>query len=255
MRTKTFLAVGIVIILVLVGLAGCSAAKVPATEGQPVSVNVGSQQTGIWVNGTGKVTLTPDIATLSLGVSAQTSSVAEAQSQASTAMDKVMAALKGNGVAQKDIQTQYYNVQQVTRWDDKSQLEVVIGFRVSNMVIAKIREMAKIGSIIDAVVAAGGDLTRINGINFSVEKPEQYYSQARELAMNDAKAKAQQIASLSGVTLGKPTFISENASAPPVPYPQVMYKGDMAAGAAPSVPISTGEMDIVLNVQVTYTIQ
>ena len=255
MRTKTFLAIGIVIVLALVGLAGCSAAKVAATDGQPVSVNIGSQQTGIWVNGTGKVTLTPDIATLSLGVSAQTSSVTEAQSQASAAMGKIMEALAANGVAQKDIQTQFYNVQQVTRWDDKNQQEVVIGYRVSNMVIAKLRDMAKIGSVIDAVVAAGGDLTRINGLAFSVEKPEQYYSQARELAMNDAKAKAQQIAALSGVTLGKPTFVSENASTPPVPYPQMAYKGDMAAGAAPSVPISTGELDIVLNVQVTYAIQ
>jgi uncharacterized protein YggE len=255
MRTKTFLAVGMVVMLVMVGLAGCSAARVAAADVPPVSVNVGNQQTGIWVNGEGKVTITPDIAILSLGVSAQTTSVAEAQSQASAAMDKVMTALTDGGVAKKDIQTQYFNVQQVTRWDDKGQQEVVIGFRVSNMVTAKLRDMPKIGSVIDAVVAAGGDLTRINGLNFSVEKPEQYYSQARELAMNDARAKAQQVAMLSGVTLGKPTYVSENSSAPPVPYPQVAYKSDMAAGAAPSVPISTGEMDIVLNVQVAYAIQ
>lgn len=253
MKNKVFVAVGI-FLLVLAGVIGHSAAGAAAADVQPINVNVGSQQTGIWVSGQGKVTVTPDIATITLGVSAQTPTVSAAQSQAASAMDKVMSALTGNGVDKKDIQTQNYNIQQVTRWDDKNQQEVVIGYRVNNMVVAKLRNLDKVGNTIDAAVAAGGDLIHVNGISFSVEKPDQYYTQVRELAMKDAKAKAEQIATLSGVTLGKPTYVSENSYAPQQPYP-VAYKMDAASGAGPTTPISAGETDITLSVQVTYAIQ
>lgn len=78
----------------------------------PINVTTNSQQ-GIWVNGQGTVTVTPDIATVNLGVSAQASTVSAAMSQASTAMDKIMAALSSNGVDKKDIQTSNFNIQQI----------------------------------------------------------------------------------------------------------------------------------------------
>jgi uncharacterized protein YggE len=257
MKNKIFLVVGAVLVLVLTVLAGCSTTGgAAAAESQPINVNVGNQQTGIWVNGEGKVTVTPDVATINLGVSAQAATVAEAQNQAATAMDQVMSALTSNGVAQNDIKTQYFNIQQVTRWDDKGQQETIIGYRVSNMVTAKIRTLDKVGTIIDAAASAGGDLTRINGINFSVDDPSQYYDQARELAMQDAKAKAEQIAELSGVTLGRPTYVVENTYTPPIIYRDAMAKAEMVAGApAPTTPITPGEADITLNVQVSYAIQ
>jgi uncharacterized protein len=170
-------------------------------------------------------------------------------------MDKVMAALTGAGIDKKDIQTQGYSIQQVTRWDDKGQQEVVLGFRVSNTVVAKLRVMDKAGSVIDAVVAAGGDNTRVNGINFSVEKPEQYNTQLREAAMKDAQAKAKQIADLAGVTLGKATYVTESSYVP-TNYPVAYKMLDSASGAGgATTAISAGETDITLNVQVTYSIQ
>lgn len=248
MKNKILLGVGVVVILIMAVLTGCSA----QTGGQPI-VNVGSQQTGVWVSGEGRVTVVPDLAIVTLGVSAQTATVAESQSQAATSMDKVMAALKANGVAEKDIQTQNYSIRQVTRWDDKTQQEVIIGYNVSNTVTAKLRDIPKAGATIDAVVAAGGDNIRFNGINFSIDKPEQYYTQARELAMKDAKAKADQMAKLSGLTLGPATYVSESSYVPgPTPYP--VYK-DAAMGAAPSTSISAGEMEVVLNVQIAYSIK
>jgi len=103
-------------------------------------------------------------------------------------------------------------------------------------------------------VAAGGDYTRVNGISFSVENPEQYYTQVRDLAMKDAKAKADQIAALAGVTLGKPTYVSDNSYIP-TSYP-VAYKMDAAgSGAGTITPISAGDTEITLSVQVTYSIQ
>jgi uncharacterized protein YggE len=216
----------------------------------PIEVQVNNQQEGIWANGEGKVTVTPDIATVSLGIEAQAATVSEAQSDAASAMDMVMNALTTSGVAEKDIQTQYFNISQITRWDDKSQEEVVIGYRVTNTVTAKIRDVTKAGAVIDAVALAGGDLTRVNYISFSVDDPSRYYQEARDKAMDDARNKAEQLATLAGVELGKPTYISESAYYPPVPvYRDVAYEA-----AAPTTPISPGEMEITLNLQVVYDI-
>ncbi len=255
MKIKLILALALVAVLgvVGIGLAGCTTGPAQAQNLQPVNVSINNQQ-GIWVNGQGKVTVTPDIAIVSLGISAQASTVAQAQALAAPAMDKVIAALKSNGVAQNDIQTQYFNIQQNMRYDNTTQQSVVTGYTVSNIVTAKIRSVDKTGAIIDAVASAGGDLTRVNGVSFSVDKPDQYYSQARQLAMTDAKNKATQLASLSGVTLGKATYISESTSSTPQPYVTPMLSAG-AAAPAPTTSINPGQTDIILNVQVAYAIQ
>jgi uncharacterized protein YggE len=246
MKKHWLVAVSLVLMLAVVGFSGCSAG--PTTIG---TVDINSQQTGIWVNGEGKVTVTPDIATLSLGIEAQAATVAEAQAQAAVAMAAVRTALTENGVADKDIQTQYFNIYQVTRWDDNKNEEIVIGYRVTNMVTAKIRDVEQAGPVIDAVAAAGGDYTRINNISFSVDDPTPYYADARQKAMADAKAKAEQLADLAGVNLGRPTYISEGTIYPPVVYRDA---GMEAMAPAPTTPISPGEIDLSLTVQVAYAI-
>ena len=254
MGKKKWLAViGLVLVLATVGLYGCSTGN-PSLGELPseLQLNLNSQQEGIWVSGKGEVTVTPDIATLRLGITAQDASVATAQSQAAEAMDEVMTALTDNGVAKKDIQTQRFSISQVTKWDRVKEEQIVIGYRVTNMVVAKIREIDKTGSIIDAVAAAGGDLTRIDNIGFSVDDPSDYYEEARQKAMTDAKAKAEQLAELAGVTLGKPTYISEGISYPT--YPRAVYEMVPAAPPMPETPISPGEMEITLTVQVAYSI-
>ena len=247
MKKYWLVAVSLALLLAVVGFSGCSSG--PTTIDM---VEVNSQQSGIWVNGTAEVAAVPDIATLWLGIEAQAATVAEAQAQANTAMDAVMAALAANGVDEKDIQTQRFSIYQVTRWDDfKDELEVT-GYRVSNMVNVTIRDIEQTGPIIDAVAAAGGDYTRINNISFSVDDPTPYYQEARQQAMADAKAKAEQLASLAGVHLGKPTYISEGTIYPPVVYRD--YGMEEAMAPAPTTPISPGEIEITLNVQVAYDI-
>jgi uncharacterized protein len=250
------LSIGVALALVL-GIAGLvvaqDSADNPDTTSSPgaVNVNVSNQQTGIVVNGEGKVTVIPDLGILQLGVEAQADTVAAAQTQATTAMNAVIDALKANGVDEKDIKTQYFSINKVTRWDDKGSTEIVIGYRVSNTVTVKIRALDKTGAIIDAVANAGGDLTRINGISFTVEDATEYEKEARDLAMADAKAKAEQLAELGGVNLGKPTYISESSYRTTPPY----YGAKDASGVSSETPISVGEMDITINVQVTYAIK
>jgi len=250
MKTKIKFAVLALAVVAILAVAGCGAAVQAQGTTQPVSVNVNSQQ-GIWVTGTGTISVTPDIANVSLGVNAQAPKVADAQSQAVEAMNQLMAALTAAGIDPKDIQTQYYNISQMTKYDNTTGQSTVTGYQVSNTVNVKIRDTGKVGSIIDSVAAAAGDLTRINGISFSVDKPEQYNAQIRSLAMADAKAKAQQLASLAGVTLGAPTYIVENAGSSPIVYPVAVAKD---AGQSVT-PISAGQTQISLNVQVAYAIQ
>ncbi len=240
------------LVLAVVGLAGCSPTS--ATVGDVRGISVSNQQQGIWVTGEGKVTVVPDIATLSLGIEAQDTTVAAAREKAAGAMDSVMTALTGNGVAKKDIKTQYLSIQQLTKWDADKNEAVVIGYQVTNMVTAKIRDIEKAGSIIDAVAKAGGDLTRINNISFSVDDPTQYYDEARGKAVADATAKAGQLAKLAGVTLGKPTYISEATYSPPIIYRDAAMVKEAAAPGV-ETPVSPGEMEITLNIQVVYDIK
>ena len=234
---------GIAILMLMAGLlASCQPAVSAAANG--------NQQTGISVSGNGKVTVTPDVAVIQLGIQAQAKTVADAQSQAAKAMNDVMAALTGNGVTQKDIQTQYFNIQQTTTYDNVKQQQIITGYEVSNVVSAKVRDVTKAGSVIDAVTAAGGDLTRVNSIQFSLDNPAAATDKAREMAMADAKDTATQLAKLAGVTLGKPISISVNNAS----VPQITPVYAKTADSASSTPISPGELDITLSVQVVYAI-
>jgi hypothetical protein len=242
MKKGLLLVIGLVLAISLL-LVGC--------ETQETTGANGSQQTGVWVSGTGKVTAVPDVAIFSLGVEAQEKTVKEAQSEAISAMNAIITALKANGVAEKDIQTQWYNISPVMKWVEDTNEQITIGYKVTNMATVKIRDISKAGATIDAVAEAGGNLTRINSINFTVDDPTAYYNQAREKAMQDANAKAEQMATLAGITLGKPTYISESGGYIPTPY----YLKDYAESGSANTPIGAGELDITITVQVGYAIE
>jgi len=244
-------------------LAGCTAQGSTTSENGLGSSNLGAgaayvlgdnmQQTGIWVSGTGEVSVTPDVAILLMGVEAQAASVSVAQSEAADAMNEVMASLASNGIASEDIQTQWYSIAPVTKWIDDTREEITVGYRVSNTVQAKIRNMESVGTVIDAVAGAGGDLTRVSSISFTVDEPDPYYDQARAEALADAMGKAEQIASIAGVGLGKPFYISESGGVvPPRPYPAMDY--GYAEGVKATTPISAGEIEITLTVQMAFAI-
>ncbi len=248
---KMWLAViGVVMVIGVVALAGCAGGVDGTLE---LKGQLNSQQEGIWVNGEGKVTAVPDVAIISVGIEAQEATVSEANNEAKVAMDDVMNALKDAGVKDEDIQTQYFNINRVTRWDDEKRQEEVIGYRVTNVVTAKIRKVEDAGAVIDAVADAGGDLTRINNISFTVDDPAPYQAEARKLAVADAAAKAKTLAEVANVTLGKATYITESSYTP-----GPIYRGDMIAAAesAPKVetPISPGEIEVTTNVQIAYAI-
>lgn len=261
MRKSRLLALVIgVALLGAVGLAfvpHANASPSTPSEATPQSLtnsegNCNSQYAGIWVTGQGEVTVVPDVAILSLGVEAQAITVQQAMDEAAIAMDQVMAALRANGVAERDIQTQWFNIYPVRDWIDEGR-EILIGYRVSNTVSAKIRDVAATGSIIDRVAEAGGDLARIQGVSFTVDDPSQYHSEARAKAIADAQAKAQHLAALAGVDLGRPFYISESGGFVPI-YRDYGY-GMLEAGVVPPTPISPGETEVTLTVQMAFAIE
>ncbi|MBI4340193.1 MAG: SIMPL domain-containing protein [Chloroflexi bacterium] len=218
-------------------------------------VSYGSQQAGIWVGGSGRVVVTPDLAILSLGVEAKNKSVEQAKAEAAQAMSSVMAVLKAAGIADKDIRTEYFNIQPEYVWNDFNKRQEITGYRVTNSISVKVRDLETVGTLIDAVAKAGGDLIRVNGVSFTVEHPEKYADQAREAAVKDALAKAQQFALLTGSKLGKLVYISETGANVPILRDYAKAGVAMAEAGAPTTPISAGETEVAISVQAVFAIE
>ncbi len=212
------------------------------TTNQAAADTTSSQHT-ITVTGSGSVLATPDTAHVTLGVQFQNAELATAQSQATTNMNAVIAALKKDGISDKDIKTVNYSIY-VNQ--DPSNGSKVTGYTVSNQVDVKISQIDKVGAIIDDAVSAGAN--SVGGIQFTVENVDALIQQARQHAMDDAHSKAEQLAKLGGVTLGMPVSISEGTTTTPQPY-AATARDSMAAGA---VPIQTGQNEISVMVTVSY---
>jgi hypothetical protein len=242
------------IALVILAVSGLLAFLGTACEPDKISVAAtdDNSQQGITVSGEGKATGTPDIAILSLGISTLNPTVAEARDQAATTMQAVIDSVKGNGVAEKDIQSTQLSIYPEYDYSIISTPKI-IGYRVTNTVTIKVRDINKTSDVLDSAVAAGGDLTQVQGISFTIDDPSALEDQAREDAVNDAKARAQHLADTAGVDLGDPIAIVESGVTPPTP---LSYGREVMADAeAAKTPIETGELDINLTVQVVFAIK
>lgn len=207
----------------------------------------------IHVSGTGKVSVAPDKADLTLSVEVQAKTAEAARTQAANSMDALIKAVKNEGVADKDIQTRSVSLYPNYSPDTANK---IIGYQLSNQVAVCIRDINKASDIIDSAVKAGGNSTRVQGINFGIENPKAALGNAREKAYADAKTKAEQYAKLASVTLGSPLHISEGSDIPaaPMPYGEMrMMKAAMADGA--STPVQVGEQEVTVTVDVMFGIE
>lgn len=213
-----------------------------------ITVNTSNEnRTGVSVAGVGEVTGTPDTLQLDLGVSALADTVDQAAAIAADRAQAVIAALTSNGVAEEDITTTDYSI--YPEYDYSNNQERIVGYRVNNTVRAKLHDIDNAGTVIDAVTAAGGNETRVNGLSFSIEDDTDLIAAAREAAWNDALAKATQLAELSGQTLGPATSIVETVTSPPIPY----YARDMAGAAeAADTPIEPGTSTVSIDLMVEF---
>jgi uncharacterized protein YggE len=225
-----------------------------ACEGDKITVASpnGNTLQGITVSGEGKATGQPDVALLSLGISTLRPTVAEARDEAAATMQQVVDSVKGNGVAEKDIQSTQYSIYPEYDYSIAASQKLV-GYRVTNTVSIKVRDIDKTSDVLDGATAAGGDLTQIQGISFTIDDPTTLRDQAREDAVNDAKARAQRLADTAGVKLGEPISITESSVSPPVPIAADM-RNALGAAEQAATPIEAGELDVNLTVQVVFAI-
>lgn len=212
------------------------------------TVNNGSG-TGITVSGIGEVTGTPDTLTLTIGVSVLRNSVTQAIDDAADLADGLLTRLREFGVADEDLQTSNFSVYPEYDWrNDERRL---IGYRVSNQLSVKIRDLDRAGEIVDAAAREAGDELVVNGVSFSIDDNEAMIEAAREAAWSNAYAKASQLAELAGVTLGAPVSISETYSPSPSP---IVYAERLMAAADSSTPIEPGSQQVTVSLTVVFSI-
>jgi uncharacterized protein len=202
----------------------------------------------ISVIGEAHISAPPDLAQIDAGVTSEAKTAREASDANNTAMGKVLLALKGAGIDEKDYQTSRLSLQPENSIPKPGTPAAIIGYRASNRVSIRLHDVTKIASVIDALVSAGAN--DIGGIQFMVSQASKLLDDAREQAIADARRKAEIYAKAAGVALGAPISISEEGAAQPMFRARVM--GGMAA--AP-VPIAQGEETLSITVGVTWAIK
>ena len=254
--------------------------------------------TGIWVNGTGKSTVDPDLGILSMGVEALADTASEARRMAVGAIDATIAVLKANNIEDRDMQTSQfsisprYNTQEITRCTDNSkELEpvaspslgmpapgstgvvemiaiqeergsecrveferVLVGYQVTNTLNIKVRDLDNMGNIIDGATESAGNLVRINRVSFAIEDTKPLQIEAREEAIADLLTKANAMAELTGVELGKLVFLTESGVGAPQSFARVESAAAFGFGADQATSILAGELDVNVSVQGVFAI-
>lgn len=200
----------------------------------------------ITVTGEGVVEASPDIATLSIGVTTQGATAAEALSANSAAMDAVLARLTTAGIEGRDMQTSNLSLGPDYSRYDSSTGAAPTSYIASNMLTVRVRALDSLGTVLDAAVADGANT--LNGLTFGLADPAPVLNEARKEAVADARAKAELLAEAAGVKLGRIVSISE-AGAGNEPMP--MFRAE--ASAAP-VPVQGGELGLSASVTIFYEI-
>lgn len=232
-------AAAVVGVIVTTLIVGNGSGPVRAVDGDASAPNTVS------VSGLGRVTGTPDVLRLAMGVQRTGSDVNNALNLANGDIKRITDALHKHGVADKDIQTSDLSIN--PHWDKNR----INGYDVAESLTAQLRKLSDAGAAISDAAAAGGNATRIDSVSFDIEDNQQLVDQARTAAFADAKAKAEQYAKLAGRSLGRVSQVSESTDTGPRPVP---YAAMDAAGAAEksAVPISAGSQQVSVTSSVVW---
>ena len=207
----------------------------------------------ITVTGQGKAASPPDMATINSGVATTAATAKEALAANNVAMEKLMEVLKSRGIESKDIQTSGFGVypeyarRNPGQRGNNNQARIT-GYRVNNNVTVRVRNLPRLGEILDALVESGSN--RISGVSFSISEPRAIQNKARMDAVDDARGRAELYAQATGARVGKVIAISEQ----PIRQPQPAFGARMAmvSEVTSSVPVATGEQQVSATVNVIY---
>ena len=238
MRTKFLLIVTVFAVLAL-GLSACGG--VPTRQENPRTVSV---------TGSGSVSITPDIAYVSIGVHTEADTASEAVDKNTAQTQKVIDSLKESGVAAEDIRTTNFSIWPNQRYDDMGQ-PVGTTYAVDNTVYVTVRDLASMGDLLDAAITAGANT--IYSISFDLADKTADMAKARDLAVKAAQEQAAELAASAGVELGEIQTIGYYDSGA---YPYADYgKGGGGAAPAMAVPINPGTLTLTTTVSITYFIK
>ena len=223
--------------LAVVGLSACNDSGGP---GGPAN----KETRQVTVVGAGQVQGTPDTLNVNASIEFVAPDVTGAMNQTSDRQQAVIKALADSGIDRKDISTTQVSLQPQYAGGDAT---AIIGYRASNSIDVKIRKLDSASQTLSLIVSTGGDATRINSVNYSIDDDSQLVKDARARAFNDAKDRAGQYAKLSGLDLGKVISIIESGAAtPPTPTP-----GPRGAEVA-AVPLEPGQQTVSFSVTVSW---
>jgi uncharacterized protein YggE len=240
MRTKYLL---LTVLLIAAALLSACSGTIQFGQAQPRSINV---------TGNAQVILAPDIAYISIGVHSEAKSATEAVASNNTQTKAVIDAIKGQGVDAKDIQTTNFSVYQQEKYSPSGE-DLGAYFMTDNTVYVTMRDISKIGDILDASINAGANT--IYGITFDVQDKEAALASGRDQAMADAKTQAEELAKGAGATLGAVQSISYYSSAPTPIYYDTKAAAPAGVGGGGSVPVSAGQLTLTVSVSVTYALK
>ncbi len=242
MRRGTFILA--VILLTAIALSACGPTTIVANQMPP--------QRQLNVTGIGTVKLTPDIAYINIGVHTEMPTAAEAVSANNDQTQQVIEALKTSGVEAKDIQTTNFSIYPNAQIDPQTNQRTGTTYVVDNTVYVTVHKLDKLGDLLDATVKAGAN--SINSIQFDVADKSQAIKQARDEAVKDARAQAQELATAAGVALGDLQAVNFFNNVP-TPFTESMGKGGGGMAADSTVPIQAGQMTLTVTVNMTYEIK
>lgn len=240
--------IGLTVILVLSALLSACSALAPAAApaSSPASLRT------ISVSGQGQTYITPDVAYVYIGVHSQAVSVAEALSANNSQAQAVTEALKSMGVDGKDIQTTNFNVYPMQTYSNTGEITGTT-YSVDNTVYVTVRKLDQLGQLLDTVVKSGAN--SINGITFDVLEKEAAQAEARKLAIENARKQAEEIATVTGVTLGELVSISTSSAYPPSIYEARGMGGGGGMAVSSVAPVSAGQMVVTADAYLSFEIQ
>ena len=202
----------------------------------------------VTVVGEGAVNIEPDVATARIGVVVLRATVKEASSEANATMQEVKAALLAQDIEEKDIRTRHYNIYAERYGPEGLLQEDQVQYHVNSTVDVTIRDLDNIGGVLDAAIEAGAN--DIGNIRFSLENPSAVESEARAMAVADARAKAEELAALIGAAVGEATEISEI-----IGHGGGFFGNSFSEMALADSAFSIGELTLAMQLQITYKLQ
>jgi uncharacterized protein YggE len=201
----------------------------------------------IQVNGIGKVNVTPDKVTIQLGVENKADQADQAKKANDEAIAKVLKFIKGMKIDDKDVQTQRVSLYKTRDYEEKKDY-----FQASQSITVVIKDISKYESFMTGVMNAG--INKIDGVSFESSKVASYETEARTLAVKDAKQKATDYANALGQKAGKAVLVTDGSSyAPPVVRPMYMMKG--AAADMNEQTLAVGEIEVISNVSISFSLE